>query len=354
MSETRPNIRIKFMGKFRPENEGADWAMRFPGYRPVWDNCEFIFDRHERNYDWIVVYDDLYSVAGERNTMWIEELACPRQNTMLITTEPSSIKIYGRSFLRQFGHVLTSQEPWAVGDHPGAIYCQPGLVWFYSFSKPRGTYDAIRDFVPLNKTGLLSAVCSTKKQRHTLHRKRLEFVMGLKQCIPEMELFGRGIRYIEDKADALDPFRYHLAIENYSGPHHWTEKLADPFLGACMPVYFGCPNAEEYFPHESILRVDVHDLEAAVETIQRAIRDQLWEKNLKAVLEARRRVVEDYAPIAQICRIVNEKHQANAKRPKPGEVIASRHAWRKRSFFHGAQFLMEKTGGALRHKLGKI
>jgi hypothetical protein len=80
---------------------------------------------------------------------------------MLITTEPSSIKIYGRAFLQQFGHVLTSQEPWAVGHHPGAIYYQPGLVWFYAFSKPRGTYDAIREYVPLDKTGEVSAVCST-------------------------------------------------------------------------------------------------------------------------------------------------------------------------------------------------
>lgn len=350
MSDSKPKIRIKFIGKFRPENDGEGWPYQFPGNIPVWGNCEFIFDRNERNYDWIVVYDDLYSVAGERGTMWVEDLACPRENTMLITTEPSSIKIYGNRFLRQFGHVLTSQELWAVGHHPGAIYCQPGLVWFYTFSKPRGTYDAIRDFVPLEKTGEFSAVCSTKQQRHTLHRKRYDFVMGLKERIPEMELFGRGIRFVEDKADALDPYRYHLAIENFYGLHHWTEKLADPFLGACMPVYHGCPNAEDYFPEESFLRVDLNDLEASAEIVKRAIQDKLWDKNLKAVLEARRRVVEEYAPIAQICRIVNEKHRADAAPPKEGEVIASRHAWRKQSIFNGARFVFEKTAGAIRHK----
>ena len=63
-------------------------------------------------------------------------------------------------------------------------------------------------------------------------------------------------------------------------------------------------------------------------------------------------MIEEYAPIAQICRIVNEKHQPDAKKPGPREVIASRHAWRKRSIFNGACFVFEKAVGAVRHKLG--
>lgn len=350
MNNEGHKIRIKLLGKYRPDADGYGWLRRFPGRKPAWGNCDFVFDRFEREYDWLVVYDDLPSVSGERATNWVEELGCPRENTMLITTEPSSIKIYGKHFLRQFGHVLTSQESWAVGQHPGAIYYQPGLIWYYAFSEPRGDYDHIRDNVPMNKTGEISAVCSTKQQRHTLHRQRYDFIMGLKEAVPEMELFGRGIRFVEDKADALDPFKYHIAIENFFGPHHWTEKLADPFLGACMPVYHGCPNAEEYFPEESFLRIDIGDVDAAAEIIQRAIRDNLYERNLDYILESRKRVLEKYAPIAQICRFVNELHNPDATKPSAGEVVASRHAHRKRSIFHGAQFVLEKGMGALRHK----
>ena len=168
------------------------------------------------------------------DTSWTT-LACSRQNTLFTTYEPSTIKIYGTGFLRQFGWVLTSQEPWVIR-HPGAIFWQPAMVWYYAFSQPRGSYDAIVKHVPLNKTGEFSAMCSAKRQSNTLHRRRYDFVMELKARMPEMELFGRGIRPIEDKADALDPYKYHLAIENLWGPHHWTEKLADPFLGACLPV----------------------------------------------------------------------------------------------------------------------
>ncbi|MEI6675666.1 MAG: glycosyltransferase family 10 [Verrucomicrobiota bacterium] len=344
-------IRIKFLGKFRPNMDGEDWLNRFPGRLPVWDNCHFTFDRHCRDYDWLVVYDDLPSVAGERYTLWEESLGCPRQNTLLITTEPSTIKVYGSQFLRQFGHVLTTQEPWAIGHHPGAIRTQPGLIWFYAFGEPRGTYDAIKKHLPLAKSREISTVCSDKKQRHTLHRQRYQFVMALKTRIPEMEVYGHGIRFVEDKADALDPFKYHVAIENFVGLHHWTEKLADSFLGVCMPVYYGCPNAEEYFPPESFLRIDVADAAAAAETLRHAARDRLYEKNLPAILESRRRVVEEYAPIAWICRIVNAHHAPTASQPSAGESILSRHLLRRRSWFNGLTFAAEKSAVAIRHRL---
>jgi len=348
------SIRIKFLAKFKPGADGDGWENCFPGPHgsPTrWGNCEFIFDRHERDYDWLVVWDDLPSVAGERHTLWEEPLACPRERTLLVTTEPSSIKVYGSGFLRQFGHILTSQEPWAVGHHPGAIYEQTSYVWFYANTLPRANYGYIRDHIPSDKTGEISAVCSIKQQRHTLHRKRYEFVMELKARIPEMELFGRGIRFVEDKADALDPFKYHVAIENFNGANHWTEKLADPFLGACMPVYHGCPNAEDYFPAESFLRIDIADAEAASEIILRAIKDKHYEKNIPAILESRRRVVEEYAPAANISRIVNNLAKLPVTPVAEQLTIASRHLFRKRSVFNGVSYGLEKARIALRHKI---
>ncbi len=346
-------IRVKLIGKFRPGQDGAGWHRRFPNGTPgntKFGNCEFVFDRHERNYDWLIVWDDLPSVKGERHTLWEEPLACPREHTMLVTTEPSTIKVYGSKFLNQFSHVLTSQEPWAVGHHPGARWEQTSYVWFYSNNEPRGDYDTIRNQPIPVKTGEISAVCSTKQQRHTLHRKRYDFVMALKSRIPEIELFGRGIRFIEDKADALDPYKYHIAIENFYGPHHWTEKLADPFLGACMPIYYGCPNAEDYFPEESFIRIDLEDVDHSFEIIKKAITDGLYEKNLSAILESRRRVIEEYAPVANISRLVNLLSQPDAKPPSVNDVILSRFCIRKKSVVNALSFAREKVSVSLRHK----
>jgi hypothetical protein len=347
-------IRVKLVGKYRPGQDGAGWQRHFPNGsegNTKFGNCEFVFDRHERNYDWLVVWDDLPSVSGERHTLWEEELACPRSNTILVTTEPSTIKVYGSKFLRQFGHVLTSQEPWAIGNHPNGIWEQTGYVWFYSHSEPRGNYDTIRNQpIPL-KTGEISAVCSIKQQQHTLHKRRYNFVMDLKQRIPEMELFGRGIRYIEDKADALDAYKYHVAIENFYGPHHWTEKLADPFLGGCMPVYYGCPNAEDYFPEESFIRIDLADSQAAAEIIKRAIKDRLYEKNLSAILESRRRVIEEYAPVATISKLINRLSNNPSPKVEEHSRILSRHALRRKSVFNALSYYLEKTIVSLNHKI---
>lgn len=353
MSSSQKTIRIKLMAKFRPGMDGAGWMGRFPGCKPVWENCHFIFDRHERNYDWLVVWDDLPSVDGERHTLWEEQLACPRKNTILVTTEPSSIKIYGSRFLNQFGHVWTSQEPWAVSHHPGMIREQTSYVWFYAHSE-RGNYDAVRDHLPLDKSDDISAICSTKQQRHTLHRDRYNFVMSLKESIPEMELFGRGIRFVKEKADAIDPYKYHVAIENFYGPHHWTEKLADPFLGAAMPVYHGCPNAEDYFPPESFLRIDLTDPEQSAEKIRSAMRDGLYEKNLPAILESRRRVIEQYAPVVRISKLVNQLHDAAALPPGEDDTIASRHKVRKKSLINKLSYASEKIRAKTRHHFNKI
>jgi hypothetical protein len=349
LQTTPPRLRIKFLGKYKPGHDGDGWLKCFPGRQPCWGNCDFIFDRDCRDYDWLVVYDDLPSVAGERHPLWVEELACPPENTLLITVEPSSIKTYGRTYLRQFNWLLTTQEAWATGKHQGLIFQQPALIWFYATSSPRGDYDSLVNHVPLAKTADLSTVCSSKRQGHTLHRERYDFTQALKVKLPFMEIYGHGVRPLVDKADALDPYRYHLAIENHLGPHHWTEKLADPFIGACMPIYYGCPNAEEYFPPESFIRIDIADVEAAAEIIQRAIRDKLWEKNLPAILESRRRVLEEYGPIATVVRLVNERHAANRALPASPVLIQSRRRLH-RKLLPGLRYGLEKLYVRARHR----
>ncbi len=344
-------LRIKLLGKYKPGKDGTGWVKRFPGNLPRWGNCDFVFDRDCRDYDWLVVYDDLPSVAGERHPLWVEELSCPPEHTLLLLTEPSSVKTYGRSYLRQYHWILSTQESWATGPHPGRIAQQPALIWFYADSSPRGDYDTIVRHVPLDKTLDLSTVCSSKRQGHTLHRQRYDFTQRLKLRLPFMDIYGHGVRPLKDKADALDPYRYHVAIENYLGPHHWTEKLADAFLGACLPIYYGCPNAEEYFPEESFLRLNLADVDATAEMIERAIHDGLWEARLPAILEARRRVVQDYGTIATIVRLVNERHRIGMN-AVPRTLIQSRrrlHTQPGQGLFYG----LEKLYVRIRHFLNR-
>jgi hypothetical protein len=316
-------LRVKFLSKAASINPTEALVSFLPNGEYRVGEVEWIFAKDNSAYDWLVVYDDLPLAQGGGNSQWEEKLACPRGNTLLITAEPSTIKVYGKAFLAQFGHVLTCQESWAI-PHPNPIFSQCGMIWFYGKAHQLASGE-----FPTNKTRNLSTVCSSKQQRHTLHFLRHEFTRRLKIEIPEMEVFGHGHRQIPTKVEALDPFRYHLAIENHHAPHHWTEKLADTFLGGCLPFYFGCPNVFDYFPEESLIPLDIRDFEGSLETIRQAIRDRAYEKRLPAIREARRLVLEEYALFPMLSRLVPKLHQPT-KKALVKEVIQSRHTWRKK------------------------
>lgn len=336
-------ITVKLMSRF-PADE---WRRYFPGQEPVWGDCRFVFDNEARDYDWLVVYDDLPPAQGERRSMRVETLAGAAINTLLVTTEPSSIKVYGRAFCAQFGHVLTSQEPWAL-KHPRRIYSQPALHWFYGAGGEHyRTVDDMRAHPPLPKSAGLSTVGSNKQQTHTLHHLRYHFTQHIKAAIPEMDVYGRGFIPMPDKALAMDRYRYHLAVENHYSPHHWTEKLADPFLGACLPFYAGCPNAADYFPADSFIALDIRDPEGAVAIIRKAMADGEYEKRLPAILEARRRVMEEYSLFAVLAREIGARHQPGAA--DRGRRLYSRRALRVARPWTALEQLLERLLQRLRH-----
>lgn len=340
-SPAAPLIKVKFVS--RGNTPAPDrWLRQFPKSEPVWNNCHFSFDPEDRDYDWLVAYDDLPATKGERFSRRVETLACPRSQTLLITTEPSSVKLYGKEFLAQFGRILTGHEPWII-THPGAIFSQPALRWYYGFGPKMRTYDEMVAHPPVDKTLDLATVCSSKQQRHTLHHTRYVFVQELKALLPEMDIFGHGVRFISDKAEALDPYRYHLAIENHVSEHHWTEKLSDAFLGLTLPFYYGCPNAADYFPPESYISIDINDVKGAAAVIKQAIADNEYEKRLPFIKEARRRVLEEYNMFAVVSALVRQNTPSpGASNPTGRDVIVSRSLLLRRRPWLRIQLALDK------------
>jgi len=326
----------------------ALWLHQFPHGEPRWGNCHFIFDQQARDYDWLVVYDDIPEIPGESRKRAHEELACAPGHTLLVTTEPSSIKIYGNDYTRQFGAVLTSQAAWAL-PHRQRIYSQPGLHWFYGIGSRHVTPFDELIASPDSKSKTLSMVFSSKKMRHTLHHRRAALMQGLMQRLPEMDVFGRDTAHVlDDKADCLQDYRYHVAIENFVGEHHWTEKLADAFLGETLPFYAGCPNAAAYFPAESFIPIDMRDIEGSVATIRQAIAANAYEARLSAIREARRRVLYEYNIFAVLASEIACRYNANA-RPVSRTRILSRRAMRTSSPAVALRDLYGKVRGRLRH-----
>jgi len=302
-------IVVKFMAKKYTASQYPVWRRQLPDSEAAWGRCSYVFDPDCQEYDWLVAYDDLSPLAGEKFSERIEPLTCPADNTILVTAEPSGIKTYSSDFCNQFGAVITSQEPWAL-EHRNIVRCQTAYPWFYGRNESGViSFDEIQANPPETKTRLISTVCSSKLGRaHTLHRARFEFTERLVRAMPEIDRYGKGVRHLDDKADVLDSYRYHVAIENDAVPDYWTEKLADPFIGLSLPFYFGCTNASDYFPQDSFIPIDIFDFEGALKTIRRAIEDGEYEKRLPYLREARRLVLEEHNLFALLSREIEKRH----------------------------------------------
>lgn len=342
MKDQAPHPPAKIRVKVMTTIPSGVLRRQLPDETPEWGNCRFSLDPEDRDYDWLVVYDDLPAKRGEARKFRDEVLACPVTHTLLTTSEPSSIKHFGDTYVHQFGCVLTSQEAWAL-PHPDRIFSQAGLHWFYGLGAQHTVL--FNDLVarpPRDKTHDLAMVFSPKRMRHTLHRQRFDFMQKLMQLMPEIHVYGRGARPLDDKADALDTYRYHVAIENYIGPHHWTEKLSDAFLGLTLPFYAGCTNASDYFPAESFIPIDIKDPVGAARIIRQAIADGEYEKRLPAIIEARRRVLYEHNFFAIVSREIEKRHRPVVQVPEHA-VIYSRHALRRKSVLHGLRNVYGKA-----------
>lgn len=326
-------IRVKVLGC-----GSRDSCLRqFPASVPVWGRCQFIFDPEETNYDWLVVYHGF-----PKRIKTLEKLRCPKGNTLLVTTEPASVRAYGLDYTRQFNYVLTSQPEWAL-PHKNRIFSQTALRWFYgSGFKERISHEAFYLERPLKKNKLISTVCSNKKQRHTLHNKRYKFTQALKKQIPQLDIYGHGVRYMVDKSEALDNYRYHIAIENYAGKHCWTEKLADAFLGLTLPFYYGCLNVCDYFPKESFIPIDIFDWKKSIEIIKKAIAGNQYEKRLSFIEQAKKLVLKRYNLFAVLSSEIEARH-CQKRSASCGSYI-----------IYSAQKLRKSPYVALRHLKEKI
>lgn len=285
-------------------------------------NCEFVFNPLSDDYDWLVIVDDITKVIPNRT----EILKCPKENTILVTTEPSTITRYGKAFANQFHFLITNQDNKYL-PHNNVKRGQTGNIWFYGKK-----LDEILKTKEPNKTKKISTVCSNKQQGHTIHKKRFEFTEIIQDRFQELERFGKGYNWIDLKADAIDDYEFHIAIENDYSEDVWTEKLADSFLGYSVPIYYGCPNIYDYFPKDSIILIDIFNVEDSIKKIETVINTpREYERRLPALKEARRRVIEEYNILSMIDKIVIENEDQEKSKISSKNKIYNRRKMRVKS-----------------------
>ncbi|MGB0563319.1 MAG: glycosyltransferase family 10 domain-containing protein [Spirulinaceae cyanobacterium] len=214
--------------------------------------------------------------------------AVPKERIIFLTREPP-FEEKERDRVRQYaqaqvhcGYVSGPDDFAPTPDYMPAI-------WYYDRS-----FRELADLGPPPKTERCCWITSgiTRTARHRL---RMDFLNLLRDQETPFDLYGRGLPAgsnsrgeLINKANAMGPYYYNLAIENYaSNDWYVSEKLWDALLAWCLPIYYGGDAADRLLPPGSFLRLPGLDDNGAkfIQDVTSSL--DAWHEAREAIAEAR-------------------------------------------------------------------
>ncbi len=290
-----------------------DIMRQTPGSRGDWNNIQFTTKDTEK-CDFVVV---LNKVPHRIN------VNCPPSHIWAFMQEPYIPIAHEwmhkghNQFAKVFTHDIFKKDQKYIKSFPL-------LPWHID-----KTYDELKSIQLPQKTKIISWVTSNKMS-FPGHKKRMVFLDFIHESNLQIDIFGKGISFIEDKWDGLAPYKYSLAIENSTSEDYWTEKIADCFLSYTLPIYYGCTNLEEYFPADSFIRIDISNPEESLRKIIDTINNNEWEKRLNAIKKARNLILDKYNFFPELEHLISLYHNQNEENTDQ-KVILEPYVY-KRSF----------------------
>jgi hypothetical protein len=246
---------------------------------------------------------------------------------IFISGEPPEFSVLPRSFIDQFDIVFSTSnfkttKALIVGRQ---IYNN----WHFGLSHSMKEYKYSFDELSLSKmpikTKALSMI-SSNLQRSSEHRARFDLFKKLKKEFGNhIGMYGRGFNFIDDKREALIPYRYNIAIENCSVKGVWTEKLADSFLGFCCPIYSGCPNIDSFFPENSILKIDSSKIDDVVDVVENILSNSeiTYKERIDSILISRKRLFKQYNILSLAISLFPNLDEAHDRVVSPADSFSS-------------------------------
>lgn len=254
----------------------------------IYGDIQFVFD-DRKECDYVIIKNRLIEK---------HDVICDPNNVWAIMMEPP---IGGFFDFTLFGHDQYAKVFRTINDNADPKYIKSHIMtyWYMHID-----YDSVIDHKVGEKAKMISCVSSNKSFLPG-HKKRLNFVKQLIEAELGIDFYGRGINHIENKWDALYPYKFSIAIENSSMPDYWTEKISDCFMAYTIPIYYGCTNIDEYFPAGSFLKIDLNDPAGSIKKIKEAINGNYYEKNFNALIEARNLYLTKYHFFPCIADLIN-------------------------------------------------
>lgn len=205
---------------------------------------------------------------------------------------------------------VVRQKHWWEYNNPsiskGFLYCHNidsnhmGIDWNVEY-----TYQQLKN-MQIEKTKLFSTV-QTWKDYYPGHKLRKFFLQYYLDELGYFDIYGHlkqgedwtykrycGELPIRAKETALAPYKYSFCCENSIERNYWTEKITDALVCECLPFYWGCKNLKDFLPEGCWIWLPLDDPELSLEIIEETIANNVWEKRLPYIKDAKKLILEKW------------------------------------------------------------
>ncbi|RAX55307.1 hypothetical protein CCY99_00990 [Helicobacter sp. 16-1353] len=211
----------------------------------------------------------------------------------------------------------------------------PPMMYF--LFAPNMPYNELCNLPIPRKIKEISCIASFDKKAFAGHLDRMKFVKALQNSHlgDKIDFYGNKTpNELAEKKDGILPYKYTIAIENNAQSDYFSEKIMDAYLGYAMPIYFGAGNIERYFPKNSFIKIDIYNVEDSIKRLENLLESNFYEEHFGAILEARRRVLEDYSMLESMGKEILKDYKTHKETPKkeiflkPYKRSLKTHIWR--------------------------
>ena len=270
-----------------------------PNSKGIWKNLIAVTNINDA--DWVIIIDDIH----------------PKQLNEILNFDKNKVICIPREPQRKNPNYLKYSFKYS-NTYKNFFHCWTSIM---SIQK---NYDQLLAFnkIPL-KNKLCSTITSGLNQNTGIYKTRVEFIKKLskqKQFLDKIDIFGYNWRKSElgemykgtfggynkgtcshidnllqntTKWDGLEHYSYSIAIENSCIKNYFSEKFTDCILAWTIPIYYGCPNIDKYFPKDCYYWLDITSSNC-FEELEKIINTPITEKQINAIEEARELILNKY------------------------------------------------------------
>tara|TARA_B100000787_G_scaffold36434_1_gene25563 strand:+ start:11542 stop:12483 length:942 start_codon:yes stop_codon:yes gene_type:complete len=268
------------------------YAPLTPNNSGKWNGLVAVTDVNDA--DWVIIIDDIHN----------------SQRQLIARFNPTNVICLPREPARAHPSYLNYNFKYKM-TYENCFHCWTSIMHIVK------NYDELASIIsspPKNK--LCSTITSRFNPGGGLYATRIDFIKKLsqqKQFVNKIDIYGYnwteaelgemfkgtfggfnmgGANNIDKllpnttKWNGLENYSYSIAIENVCMKNYFSEKFTDCILAWTIPIYYGCPNINEYFPENCYYWLDITSPDC-FEKLEKILNTPITETQIAAVAKAR-------------------------------------------------------------------